>query len=167
MSEGQSLTLHAGWHHSSGAPCSSFCTCSCCHLHGRASMCRSQASFRSFNKRTMRIQLGEFTHNPMQNTVKKLEGFLLRLGPRSLPRWATCDHQSRSTRHDRFNFNYHFTWKVAEITRNFNKRAFSPVTGLLLGEAMAQRWLVWTRTTAPDPEPRLHYSWLATWGMTS
>lgn len=28
----------------------------------------------------------EFTQNPMQNTGNKPEGFLLRLGPRSLPR---------------------------------------------------------------------------------
>lgn len=40
-------TLQAGWHHSSGAPWSSFSTCSCCHLHGGASMWRSQASLRS------------------------------------------------------------------------------------------------------------------------
>lgn len=32
------------------------------------------------------------------------------------------------------------------------------VTGLLVGVGMVQIWVVWTRTTAPDPEPRPHYS---------
>jgi len=41
------LTLQAGWHHSSGAPWSSFSTLSGCHVQGFACMCSSQASLNS------------------------------------------------------------------------------------------------------------------------
>lgn len=40
-------TLQAGWHHSSGAPWSSFSTLSGCHVQGFACMCSSQASLNS------------------------------------------------------------------------------------------------------------------------
>lgn len=39
-----------------------------------------------------------------------------------------------------------------------NSEAFLLVTGLLVGVVMVQIWVVWTRTTAPDQEPKLHYS---------
>lgn len=57
--------------------------------------------------------------------------------------------------------NYNFTEQKCIVTPRFNTEPCWPATGLLLGVAMAQRWVVWTRTTAPDPEPRLHCSWLA------
>lgn len=41
-------TLHAGWHHSSGAPWSSFSTLSGCHVQGLACMWSNQASLKSW-----------------------------------------------------------------------------------------------------------------------
>lgn len=41
-------TLQAGWHHSSGAPWSSFSTLSGCHVQGLACMCSNQASLNSW-----------------------------------------------------------------------------------------------------------------------
>lgn len=50
-------TLHAGWHHSSGAPWSSFSTLSGCHVQGLACMCSSQASLNSWEGK------GRVTHS--------------------------------------------------------------------------------------------------------
>lgn len=43
-------TLQAGWHHSSGAPWSSFSTLSGCHVQGFTCMCSNQASLNSWGE---------------------------------------------------------------------------------------------------------------------
>ena len=49
-------TLQAGWHHSSGAPWSSFSTLSGCHVQGFACMCSNQASLNSCEEKRDRFR---------------------------------------------------------------------------------------------------------------
>lgn len=49
-------TLQAGWHHSSGAPWSSFSTLSGCHVQGLACMCSNQASLNSWGRKGDRFR---------------------------------------------------------------------------------------------------------------
>lgn len=49
-------TLQAGWHHSSGAPWSSFSTLSGCHVQGFACMCSSHASLNSCEEKRDRFK---------------------------------------------------------------------------------------------------------------